>query len=84
MYRIETDARALEQVAALPAVALTPYAELLALLEVGPWSGQEYHEDLPEGPVRALHIGRHGEGLAFYLILDQQRRVIVLKVLWVG
>lgn len=34
--------------------------------------------------MRAHAFGKHGEGLAVYVILDDQRRVIVLRVLWVG
>ncbi|MFI5953110.1 hypothetical protein [Cryptosporangium sp. NPDC051539] len=43
MYAVETDAETVEQVTALPTSALPSYAELMALLEVAPWSGESYN-----------------------------------------
>jgi hypothetical protein len=34
--------------------------------------------------MRTRAVGKHGEGLVIYLILDDRRRVIVLRVLWDG
>jgi hypothetical protein len=34
--------------------------------------------------MRTHVFGKHDQGLATYLILDDQRRVIVLRVLWMG
>ena len=82
MYTVNTDGPAQHQVDALPAEALAAYAELRVVLETAPWSGRPYHRDNPQGAVRALAFGTHG--LVVYLILEDQRRVDVLLVQWVG
>lgn len=82
MYTVVTDAPAQQQVDALPAEALAAYAELRVLLESAPWSGRPYNRDNPEGALRVHTFGRRG--MVVYLILDEQRRVDVLLVQWVG
>ena len=82
MYAVETDADVVAQVAALPASARLSYAELMALLEVAPWSGDSYNRQRPEANMRSYAFGPNGEGLATYLVLEDQRRVIMLRVLW--
>ncbi|HXL90475.1 MAG TPA: hypothetical protein VN969_16135 [Streptosporangiaceae bacterium] len=84
MYSVETEEVAVQQVAALPAEALPFYAELMTVLEITPWSGEAYNRQRPDANMRNHVFGKHGEGLANYLILDDQRRVVVLRVLWVG
>lgn len=84
MYRVDTDALAEPQVAALPPHALDAYAEMRTLLEVNPWAGDSINRINPEGAVRTLTFGPRREGLVAYLILDEQRRVDILKVLWLG
>ena len=84
MYTVNTDGPAQHQVDALPTEALAAYAELRVVLETetAPWSGRPYHRDNPQGAVRARAFGTHG--LVVYLILEDQRRVDVLLVQWVG
>ncbi len=82
MYRIVPDQATMQQVAALPAEALDAYAELLAVLELSPWNGPPHHGDNPEGAVRHWTFGRAGE--VVYLILEDQREVHLLLVLWMG
>jgi hypothetical protein len=82
VYRVTTDHQVLEQVAALPIGALASYAELLVVLETVPWNGDPVHKDNPDGAVRAHAFGCGG--LVAYLILEDQRRVDVLTVQWVG
>jgi len=82
VYAVETDAEVVEQIAALPASALRSYAELMSLLEVAPWSGESYNRQRPDANMRSHPFGTNGEGLAIYLILEDQRRVVVLRVLW--
>jgi hypothetical protein len=84
MYSIETDTEAQAQVDALPADALKRYAELMALLEIAPWSGDAYNRKRPDANMRAHSFGLDDRGLAIYLILEDQRRVIVLRVLWLA
>jgi len=47
VYSVESEQLAGEQVAALPAKALPFYAELMALLETAPWSGEAYNMQRP-------------------------------------
>ncbi len=82
MYRVETDEQAQQQVAALPPGALSAYAEVRTLLEVNPWAGESYHRGNPDAALRTVVFG--GAGMVTYLVLDEQRRVDVLVVLWAG
>jgi len=84
VYSVETDQDAVGEIAALPAVALVSYAELMARLEADPWSGEVYNRQRPDQGLRAHPFGDGGAGLAIYLVLDAQRRVVVLRVLWAG
>lgn len=82
IYTVETDGPAQDQVDALPAAALAAYAEVRVVLETSPWNGRPYHRDNPQGAMRALPFGVYG--LLIYLILENERRVDVLLVQWVG
>lgn len=62
---------------------MSSYAEVRALLEVAPWSGEAYNRQRPDANMRTHTFGKQGEGVVIYMILDDQRRVIVLRVLWV-
>ena len=54
MYRVIDDDLVPEQVATLPAEALSAYAQARALLEVAPWAGNPYRREMPDGPMRTL------------------------------
>jgi hypothetical protein len=51
---------------------------LITFLELTPWDGPPYRADNPEGNMRGA------EGIAVDLVLEQQRRVVVVNVTWVG
>lgn len=68
MYAVEIDTEVVKQITALPASALTSYAELMALLEVAPWSGESYNRQRPDANMRSHPFGADAEGLAIYLI----------------
>lgn len=82
MYRVETDQDALPEVEALPAAALLSYAEAISLLEIAPWSGNTYNLARPDSAMRTITFGEHEAGLVVYLVLEDQRRVVVLRVIW--
>jgi hypothetical protein len=82
VYTVETDGQAQQQGNALPAEALTSYAELRVLLETSPWSGAPYRVTTPAATSGRYTFGA-GRGPAVYLIRDDQRRVDVLQVQWV-
>ena len=84
MYRVVPDTETFSQVAALPAEALNAYAELLATLEVAPWSGPSLHAGNPDGAVRRASFGPDEAGQVVYLVLDDRREVQLLVVQWLG
>jgi hypothetical protein len=84
VYEVTTDEQSQPQIEALPADALAPFAEARAVLELAPWNGRPYHRRQPDGPMRTLTFGPNGEGKAVYLILEDQRRVDLLVVLWLA
>ncbi len=84
MYRLTTDERSQAQIEALPTAAGAPFAEARAALEVAPWSGDPLIEAKPDTGIRTLVFGPFGQGMITYLILDAQRRVDILDVLWIG
>lgn len=83
MYSVEIDDAAVPQISALPTPVLKTYAELITVLELHPWSGEPYGRQNPSGNMRTRMFGDRGQGWVIYLILDDQRRVIVLRVLWI-
>ncbi len=72
----------MKQIATLPYEALSHYAQALGVLEVAPWNGDPYNFANPEGAMRAMIFGE-GRGKVIYLILEDQRRVDVLKIMWI-
>jgi hypothetical protein len=84
VYRVVPDAATFEQVAALPAEALPHYAEVLAVLELQPWSGQPQHESNPDAAVRYWTFGPDHAGQVVYLILEDQREVHLLLSQWLA
>ncbi|HEY0692947.1 MAG TPA: hypothetical protein VGD71_28370 [Kribbella sp.] len=80
MYRIVTDSQAFDQIARLPIAALVGYAEALSVLELVPWNGEPINERNLDGNVRVLPFG--AAGLVANLILEDQRQVDVLDVIW--
>jgi hypothetical protein len=81
-YRLDVDPVAQAQIRALPPDALVALAEVMSMFELTPWTGPSINEDNPEGNVRVLPFG--SAGMVTYLILEDQRRVDVLEVLWAG
>jgi hypothetical protein len=84
VYEVTTDKQSQAQIDALPADALAPFAEARTALELAPWNGRPYHRRQPHSPMRTLIFGSHGEGKIVYLILEDQRRVDLLVVLWLA
>lgn len=84
MYEVTTDDQSESQVTALPPEALAAFAEARVALELAPWNGTAYNSVKPESPMRAMTFGPEGQGDIVYLILEDQRRVDLLVVLWMG
>jgi hypothetical protein len=84
VYRVDADEQVQDQVDRLPPDARAPFAELRTMLEVGPWGGDPINADNPDGPVRIASFGSERQGIATHLILDDQRRVDLLQIAWLG
>ncbi|MGH3831667.1 MAG: hypothetical protein ACRDRS_14670 [Pseudonocardiaceae bacterium] len=84
MYSYDILPEAREQVDGLPIDALRRYAELITFLELTPWDGPPYREDNRDGNMRKMLFGLGANGIAVYLVLEHERRVIVVSVTWVG
>lgn len=82
-YRIVTDSRVRAQIRALPGEALPLIAEALSVLELTPWNGRPYNAAKPDGAMRNLDLA-DARGFITYLVLDDQDRVDVLNVTWLG
>ncbi|WP_327046479.1 hypothetical protein OG320_00770 [Microbispora sp. NBC_01189] len=82
MYEVQHDPLAEHQRDALPAEAQPRYMELLAMLELAPWAGDPFKEDKPEGNMRKKVFG--GCGIATYLVIEEQRLVYVVRIIWLG
>jgi hypothetical protein len=80
VYQVLLDPIAEEQIAELPEAALHPLAELLALLEIAPWSGQPYNPANPKANMLTHAFGERG--LATYIALDEQREVYLIRIEW--
>ncbi|MGH3767912.1 MAG: hypothetical protein ACRDS0_20270 [Pseudonocardiaceae bacterium] len=84
MYELNDD-DITDQLENLPAGALAAFAELRATLEVAPWSGEPARATNPQGAVRFFAFAStEGSGFVYYLILDDQRRVDLLELPWLG
>jgi hypothetical protein len=82
VYESTTDGESQPQIDALPVEALEPFAEARLAIELAPWNGKPYHRHKPDSAMRAWTFGPHGEGDIVYMILEDQRRVDILVVLW--
>jgi hypothetical protein len=80
VYSYDAVPDATAQADGLPVPALSAYAELIAFLELTPWEGPPYREDKPDGDMRIMPFGKRAEGMAVYVILEEQRRVVVVSV----
>ena len=69
-------------IATLPVDALRPLQAVWPFLELTPWAGAPWRAFTPNGAVRFLVFGE-GRGTIVYLILEDQRIVDVLEILWV-
>lgn len=81
VYRVELTEQAAADADALPAAALAAFAELRVALELAPWAGDPWRRDYPDRPVRSMTFSV--ASFAVYLILEHQRRVEIVQVVWV-
>ena len=82
MFRVVTYPEAAEQLAALPAHLLADYARVLDAITVAPWDGAPHTANNPDAEVRRWLFGPLGMAQVLYLVLDREREVHVLRVVW--
>jgi len=66
----------------MPIELLERFAELIAFLELTPWISRPFQPHNPEGNLRKMVFGASGEALLVYLILEEQRRVVGISLIW--
>jgi len=84
MYSVEPYPEVRDHIAALPSDARAGYDDAVKVMELVPWNGKPINEDNPDAQVRQLVFDPDGDGMVTYLILEDQQRVDVLQVTWVG
>ena len=82
MFRVVTYPEAAEQIAALPGHLLVGYARVLDAIAAAPWDGAPQNANNPDAQVRRWLFGPLGVGQVLYLVLDREREVHVLRVVW--
>lgn len=82
MYRVVTYPEASGQIAELPGHLLLDYARALDALAAAPWDGMSHNSNNPDAEVRRWLFGPLGVGQVLYLVLECEREVHVLRVVW--
>ncbi|MGH3830518.1 MAG: hypothetical protein ACRDRS_08710 [Pseudonocardiaceae bacterium] len=82
MYRVVTYSEAADQIDALPPHLLLDYARALDAVAVAPWDGAPHNANNPDAEVRRWLFGPLGVGQVLYLVLERDREVHVLRVVW--
>jgi hypothetical protein len=82
VYRIHTYPEAVAQIAAVPDRALADLARALDAIAASPWDGPSHHAANPAAEVRHWLFGPDAAGQVIYLVLERDREVHVLRVLW--
>jgi hypothetical protein len=74
-----------DQVRALPPDARAAFEELRSVIALVPWQSEPASRDNPDGEVRfASFSSATGSGFVYYLILENQHRVDLLELIWIG
>lgn len=82
MYRLVTYPEAAGQIAEPPAHLLPHYAAALDDVGAAPWDAPSHNANNPGGAVRRELFGPLGSGQVLYLVLESEREVHVLRVMW--
>lgn len=71
-------------IAALPDSVLPALGEIFDVLRIAPWNGPPYSKDNADGAMRHWVFGPGDLGDVIYLILENARRVEVVRITWLG
>jgi hypothetical protein len=83
VYEVRSSDAVDEQSAALPPAAAASLVELREALSLSPWTWPPYTAAYPEGSMRTATFA-DGAGIVYFLILEDQRLVDLLDVIWLG
>jgi plasmid stabilization system protein ParE len=81
VYEVNLFDEARTTLAGLPPDALKSLAELFDLLAIQPYAGRLYGR--PSSDLRTIALA-DGRILAVWLVLEDQQRVEILRILWLG
>lgn len=86
MYRVNIDVEAQPAVDALPAeggpAAVAAFLELRQALELSPHSVGDLGGSSPTANMRTVAFGPAREGLAVWYVVEADRRVEIVRVMW--
>ncbi len=71
-------------VAVLPDSVLPSLSEVFDVLRITPWNGPPYNDDKPDAAMRHWAFGPDNIGDVVYVILENVRRVEVVRITWLG
>jgi len=83
VYVVRSSDEVDEQIARLPHDGAARLAELRAALELDPWSGDPYIRANPNSTMRTRTFATtSGDGFVVYMILERDRLVDLLQIIW--
>lgn len=81
-YRVERSPKVQAQLATMPRVAQLAFEDLCERLAVDPWDCEPVNRRNPMGNLRQTVFGDRGQGMALLLIIDREKRVVVVDSVW--
>jgi hypothetical protein len=84
LYEFSVAPEVTAAIAALPHNVLLSLGEAFDVLKLVPWNGPPYNKDNPDGAMRHWAFGPGNLGDVIYVILENARRVEVVRVTWLG
>jgi hypothetical protein len=79
-YTLDFDPAVRAGIDAMPPSVMDAFAEALEVLKLVPERGKPLNKDNPDGGVYQLPFAK--DGLITYLLLEDQQRVDLLRVVW--
>jgi hypothetical protein len=85
VYVVRSSDEVDEQIAQLPHDGAARFAELRGALELDPWSGEPYVRTNSHSAMRTrTFAAASGEGFVVYMVLERDRIVDLLQIIWFG
>jgi len=85
VYGVRSSDEVDEQIAQLPHDGAARFAELRTALELDPWSGDPYIRTDPHSSMRTrTFAAASGDGFVVYMVLERDRFVDLLQIIWFG